>query len=328
MEWTWTTGIAVCAAVLGISIPETAIASDPANLDGESPPVPIAQAAALSNASAATFVTIDFETFPDTSPVPGGAVITNQYAPLGVTFDSTNCAPGATQITNVINFVPTTSPPNSLAPCGPAPFNGATLLLWFDPPVSEISAFFVDDQFPVVVTAFDADGNQVDQAQSDGSRRPFDQVVLAFGGGIADVEMVGGFWSFPNAPDGWSIDNLEFIQLLTLVVEIDIKPGSDPNSINPFSRGVIPVAILTTEDFDAVTVDADSVRFGPDEAEKRHKKAHVEDVDGDGDLDLLLHFRTQDTGIALGDTEACLIGQTYDGVPIEGCDSLRTVPRK
>jgi probable HAF family extracellular repeat protein len=109
-------------------------------------------------------------------------------------------------------------------------------------------------------------------------------------------------------------------------VEIDIKPGSDPNSINPLSRGVIPVAILTTEDFDALTVDADSVLFGPDEAEKRHKQAHVEDVDGDGDLDLLLHFRTQETGIALGDTEACVIGQTYDGVPIMGCDSVRTVP--
>ena len=72
--------------------------------------------------------------------------------------------------------------------------------------------------------------------------------------------------------------------------------------------------------------DEDSVLFGPAEAEKRHKRAHVEDVDGDGDLDLLLHFRTQDTGIALGDTEACVIGQTYDALPIMGCDSVRTVP--
>jgi hypothetical protein len=112
----------------------------------------------------------------------------------------------------------------------------------------------------------------------------------------------------------------------TQIIEVGIKPDSDPNSINPFRRGVIPVAILTTEDFDALTVDADSVRFGPAEAEKRHKQAHVEDVDGDGDLDLLLHFRTQDTGIAPGDTEACLSGQTHDGVPITGCDSVRTVP--
>ena len=115
---------------------------------------------------------------------------------------------------------------------------------------------------------------------------------------------------------------------LELSAEIDIKPGSDPNSINPKSKGVIPVAVLTTGDFDAVSVDADSVRFGPAEAEKRHKRAHVEDVDGDGDLDLLLHFRIQETGIALGDTEACVIGQTYDGVPIMGCDSIRTVPPK
>jgi len=34
-------------------------------------------------------------------------------------------------------------------------------------------------------------------------------------------------------------------------VEIDIKPGSDPNSINPNSNGVIPVAILGSAIFDA-----------------------------------------------------------------------------
>jgi hypothetical protein len=111
-----------------------------------------------------------------------------------------------------------------------------------------------------------------------------------------------------------------------ITVPIDVRPRSDTNPINPFSQGVIPVAILTTEDFDALTVDDESVLFGPDEAEKVHKRAHVADVDADGDLDLLLHFRTQDTGIALGDTEACLIGQTYDGIPLEGCDFINTLP--
>ena len=38
-------------------------------------------------------------------------------------------------------------------------------------------------------------------------------------------------------------------------VPIDIKPGSYPNSINPNAGGVIPVAILTTDTFDASTVD-------------------------------------------------------------------------
>ena len=33
-------------------------------------------------------------------------------------------------------------------------------------------------------------------------------------------------------------------------IEIDIKPGSDRNSINPMSKGVIPVAILGSDEFD------------------------------------------------------------------------------
>jgi hypothetical protein len=43
--------------------------------------------------------------------------------------------------------------------------------------------------------------------------------------------------------------------LTSVAVPIDIKPGSFPNSINPQSKGVIPVAILTTDTFDATTVD-------------------------------------------------------------------------
>jgi hypothetical protein len=117
---------------------------------------------------------------------------------------------------------------------------------------------------------------------------------------------------------------------LSFHVSIDIKPGSDPNAINPRSRGVIPVAILTSDTFDAKTVDEETVAFGPDGAEIVHPRGHVEDVDGDGDLDLLLHFRTQETGIQCGDTEASLCGETLDGVPIESSDSIVTVgnPRR
>jgi len=42
-------------------------------------------------------------------------------------------------------------------------------------------------------------------------------------------------------------------------VEIDIKPGSYPNSINLDSGRVVPVAILTTPDFDASIVDPGTV---------------------------------------------------------------------
>jgi hypothetical protein len=38
-------------------------------------------------------------------------------------------------------------------------------------------------------------------------------------------------------------------------VPVDIKPGSDPNSIDTRSRGVIPVAILSTPTFDATAIE-------------------------------------------------------------------------
>lgn len=107
-------------------------------------------------------------------------------------------------------------------------------------------------------------------------------------------------------------------------VEIDIKPGSDPNGVNPKSKGVIPVAILSNDGFDATEVDPSTVTFGPGSATMAHKKAHTKDVDGDGDTDLVLHFKTADSGISCGDTEAKLKGQTYGGVPIIGVDAIKT----
>jgi hypothetical protein len=109
-----------------------------------------------------------------------------------------------------------------------------------------------------------------------------------------------------------------------LTVEIDIKPGTAPNTINPSSRGVIEVAILTTVDFDAWDVDPSTVAFGPGAA-ALYGFAHAEDVDFDGDIDMTLRFRTQDTGLACGDTSATLTGETNAAEPFEASDSVVTV---
>lgn len=114
------------------------------------------------------------------------------------------------------------------------------------------------------------------------------------------------------------------ITIYSLQVIIDIKPGSLPNSINIGSQGVIPVAILTTEDFDASLVDGETVRFGPGEAEAVHYA--IDDVDGDGDADMILHFRTQEVGLGIEDIEATLFGETEDGSYFIGTDEVTIVP--
>jgi hypothetical protein len=105
-------------------------------------------------------------------------------------------------------------------------------------------------------------------------------------------------------------------------VTVDIEPGSNPNSINLPCRGDIPVAILTTAEFDAATVDPGTVTF----AEATVVHPAMEDVDGDGDLDLVLYFKCQEVSIPSDATQACLEGITYEDVSIEGCDSVRMVP--
>ncbi|UCC63457.1 MAG: hypothetical protein JSV36_22490 [Anaerolineae bacterium] len=105
-------------------------------------------------------------------------------------------------------------------------------------------------------------------------------------------------------------------------VEIDVKPGSYPNSINLGSMGVVPVAVLTTDDFDASTVDPATVTF----AGASPLRWTTEDVDSDGDLDLLFHFRTQELSLDGSSTVATLTGTTFGGQAIQGTDTVNIVP--
>jgi hypothetical protein len=115
------------------------------------------------------------------------------------------------------------------------------------------------------------------------------------------------------------------VVFLSIPVLIDIKPGSDSNSINPFAQSIIPVAILGSDALDIGEVDLATLAFGPDGARPVHNEGgHLADVNEDGFADLLSHYSTRYTGIAMGDTDACVTGELLSGVPFEGCDTIRT----
>lgn len=54
-------------------------------------------------------------------------------------------------------------------------------------------------------------------------------------------------------------------------------------------------------------------------------RRHEEDVDEDGDTDLVLHFRLGDTGLDCTSTGGTLTGETFDEEGIEGTDAVRMV---
>lgn len=124
--------------------------------------------------------------------------------------------------------------------------------------------------------------------------------------------------------------NLEQMPPPVLEVDIDIRPGVVPNSINPRGTGTIPVAILSTVGFNALSqLDQSSLTFGRtgDEISLAFCETKVRDVNGDGLLDKVCHFNIQQTGFQPGDSEGILRGQTVDGIPIEGRDTVKLIKK-
>jgi len=119
-------------------------------------------------------------------------------------------------------------------------------------------------------------------------------------------------------------------------VTIDIKPGSDPNSINLKEQGVLPVAVLgSSVDVSAIDLVKPITLGGTAVTSRGSAKApklavSFEDVDGDGSMDLVAFFRVQDLvdsgALDVTTTELMLEAETTGGVPISGIDTVNVVP--
>jgi len=133
----------------------------------------------------------------------------------------------------------------------------------------------------------------------------------------------------------------------SLEVAVDIKPGSCPNPLNLKSRGVLPVAILGSEDFNVNTIDIASIRLaGVAPVRSSFEDVAAPGIDAndcncntigpDGFTDMVLKFKTQeiveqiycelDGNLVKGDwLELLLTGQLADQTPFEGADCVVTV---
>lgn len=111
-------------------------------------------------------------------------------------------------------------------------------------------------------------------------------------------------------------------------VQIDIKPGSFPNSIKLQDTGNIPVAIFSTISFDAYNIEVSSLELngaGVRIVKGKGYQYSFEDVNGDGLLDLVVHFDRGDAQLTVGDTFATVTGKTMDGTAIKGTDSVKVI---
>ncbi|MFG2059772.1 hypothetical protein ACGFI9_37770 [Micromonospora sp. NPDC048930] len=109
---------------------------------------------------------------------------------------------------------------------------------------------------------------------------------------------------------------------------VDAKPRSLPSAVNIGKEGLLPFAVLSTADVNALTdVDRDSLRFGRTGTEDSVISCapEGEDVNDDGRLDLICRADTQRTGITCDTTVALLTGQLTTGARLAGEDDIKVV---
>ena len=135
---------------------------------------------------------------------------------------------------------------------------------------------------------------------------------------------------FAGLSPNFDFDNMIVTALPVQSIDIDIKPGSDTKSINQSAAGVVPVAILSSDDFDALSVDPTTVSLAGASVKLVGKSdkylCHQEDVNLDGLIDIVCQVYTAGFMVDQGETTAILEAKTIDGTNLRGEDYIRIVP--
>ena len=119
-----------------------------------------------------------------------------------------------------------------------------------------------------------------------------------------------------------------------VLVDVDVKPGETPNKINLSAKGVLPVAVLTTQDFDASQFTPEMAHLSDgivamDCSGPMAVRWNYSDVNKDGLADLVFFFPVQDLNLTSNTTEVMLMAHgSYDSqvIHIMGTDSVVVKP--
>ncbi|MGI0012998.1 MAG: Ig-like domain-containing protein [Nitrososphaera sp.] len=108
--------------------------------------------------------------------------------------------------------------------------------------------------------------------------------------------------------DGNLTSSSSSVSITVISLDVDVMPNEYPNNIKLSEPDAeIPVAILSDSHLDAsVSIDGDSLTFGPASAEALSYA--IVDIDQDGSEDLVSYYRSGDLGLKKGDKKACLTG--------------------
>ena len=198
---------------------------------------------------------------------------------------------------------------------------------------------------------------------------PGEHVTLALGVASANTQIRFRYYDPVTTHSNWEVQVDDVV--VTGEVEadnpcpqpaaLDIKPGSCPNAFNPNSHGVLPVALMSTEQVDVTMVDISTVlmsradgiggsvgshegppgphsvygdaatpQFPPCEGEA----CDCHELEGDGIDDLKIKFKTDELVPALemddldpgAMVELVVTGFLADGTPFYASDCVRLVP--
>jgi len=114
----------------------------------------------------------------------------------------------------------------------------------------------------------------------------------------------------------------------TIEVTIDFRPWDPKNRVHLSCPSIVPVAILSTESFDATSVDVASVTVAGAPVVvfcAERPMAFARDVNHDSIRDLVVFVRVSEMQLTLEDTEVVVEGKTLEDQPFTGMDTITVV---